>query len=114
MKGDEGTVGVKVENEIAGVVETLVGNLVNEVKTGDGEGLKVVVVVVVATAVGTDGADNDGTNEVAADLGAGDGVDDGLVVAPMLAVDSDGSTLTCTSFPTSPARGRDDGSGFEA
>lgn len=110
LKGDKGTVGVKVENLIAGTVETPVGYVEKGVKTGDGEGWKVVV----ATAVETVGAGDDGTNEVVDDLGAGDGVDDGLVIALMLTVDSDGSTLTFTSFPASPALGRDDGSGFEA
>lgn len=101
LKGDEDTLGAKVENRIGGAVETPVENVENGVKAGDGECLKVVA----ATAVGTVGAGFDGVKEVVTDLRAGDNVDDGLVVAPMLTVGSDGSTLTCSSLPAGPARG---------
>lgn len=52
--------------------------------------------------VGTVGDCADGRMGVVVELGAGNDADDGLTVAPMLEGGSDGSTLTCTSLPTSP------------
>lgn len=99
MKGEVGTVEANVEKWIAGAAVMPVVNDEIGVKAGEGDDLKVVA----AGTVGTADACADGNMGVVVDLRTGDGVDDDWTVAPMLAIGSDGSTLTCTSLPTSPA-----------